>query len=132
MQFSIIKSSLDGISHSTQYACIADVLREISFYRGWDSPEQLHDAIRKWAGGAKPGDVFTTQVTAIVAVASASRVDRVEDQCPWCFHDGLEYEELDVTEDANVEQEVTCPECGRRWRDVFVLAERRQLASVAS
>jgi ribosomal protein S27E len=60
----------------------------------------------------------------------ACAIDPVEfedDQCPDCNHEGLEYGELEPIAGGKIQQEVECPECGERWHEVFVLAERRIL-----
>lgn len=111
MRFKVLKSSMDGISGGSSYFnSIDDVLREV----------------RKWAKKARPGDVYCTQVTAIVAVA-VDRLDRAEDVCHHCGHEGLQYGALSPVEDGNIEQDVCCPGCGERWMDVFTLSEQRTL-----
>ena len=49
--------------------------------------------------------------------------------CPYCGHDDvdLDYRDLEPVEGGDVEQVVSCPGCGRRWKDVFRLAEVREL-----
>jgi hypothetical protein len=128
MHYVILKSSLDGISGGTsRYTSINEVLREISYHRGWDSREQLHTAIRFWAEhDPQPGSVFCTQVTAIVAVG-LERGIHADDECTECGHQGMDYGELAPMESGDIEQEVSCSQCGRRWMDVFVLADRRAL-----
>lgn len=127
MRFKILKSSLDGISGgASDYTAIDDVLREVCYFKGWASLEDMQAVIRKWADKAKPGDVFTTQVTAIVAVA-VDRLNRIDDECHHCGHEGLDYDELEPVEGGDIEQRVTCPECGERWIDVFALSEQRAL-----
>lgn len=39
----------------------------------------------------------------------------------------LDYSSFQVTDDGNVEQTVSCQECGRRWIDVFRLADVREI-----
>ncbi len=123
MKFQVIKSSFDGIGGASHCETIDEVLREISYFKGWDSREQLHESIRKWATYAHPGSVFCTQVTAIVATGVSHSV-RTEDECINCMHHGLEYDDFEVTEEDYVEQRVSCSECGSRWIDRFMLAER--------
>jgi hypothetical protein len=130
VRFKVLKSSLDGISGgSLTYDSIDVVLREISYHRGWDSVYDLHKAVREWAGSARPGDTFCTQVTAIVAV-DALDGDGDGDVCPYCTSEnGLDYEgEISPLEDGHLEQDVGCLSCGRRWTDVFALIERRERA----
>jgi DNA-directed RNA polymerase subunit M/transcription elongation factor TFIIS len=128
MSFRVIKSGFDGISGGdSRYDSIKDVLREISYSKGWDSIEQLHKSITKWAKSAKPGSVFSTQVTAIV-VARDELTTEDHDECSECGHEGLDYGEFELQEGAHLEQEVWCPECGARWSDMFEFAERRELA----
>jgi ribosomal protein S27AE len=128
MRFKVLKSSLDGISgDASTYAAIDEVLREVSYYKGWPSLQDLHAAILKWSQNAHPGSVFCTQVTAIVAVA-VDRLDQADGVCPRCGYDeGLDYGELDPVEGGDIEQRVKCPECGERWMDVFTLSEQRAL-----
>jgi hypothetical protein len=128
MRFKVLKSSFDGISGGeSNYENIDDVLREISYHKGWDSIEQLRKSIKKWAKEARPGSVFSTQVTAIIAVG-VDRLNRADDVCHHCgYEDGLDYGEMDGVEGGNIEQTTSCPECGERWVDVFVLAEQRSL-----
>jgi hypothetical protein len=128
MQYKILKSSFDGISGGGSfYGSIDEVLREISYHRGWDSTEQLHDAIRKWAKDAELGSVFCTQVTAIVAVGVSNHV-YADDVCPECGHEGMNYGDIDPAEGGGLEQDSNCPECGCRWKDVFVLTDRQILS----
>jgi hypothetical protein len=127
MRFRVLKSGFDGISGGdSRFDSIDEVLRDINFYRGWDSREQLHDAIRKWAVRAEPGSVFTTQVTGIVAYGVGDGV-RYGDACDGCGQEDLKYEKIVLTDAGHIEQEISCPECNRRWKDIFTLAERRVL-----
>lgn len=127
MRFKVLKSSLDGISGGqSSYTSIKEVLREIIWYKGWDSREQLHESIRKWSENCQPGSVFTTQVTAIIAVGIESGI-RVDDECTECGHEGLDYQDLDPVEDGGIQQEVSCPGCGLHWMDKFVLVDRKEL-----
>ena len=130
MRFKVIKSSFDGISGCEYlYESIDEVVREVAYHKGWDSKEKLHAAIKKWAKTAEPGKVFYTAVTAIVAVGIGSS-QREEDICHHCmYEDGLDYKELEPTSDGTIEQTVSCPECNKRWIDVFVLAEQKEIAS---
>jgi DNA-directed RNA polymerase subunit RPC12/RpoP len=127
MRFKILKSGLDGISGGeSAYSTIDDVLREVSYHKGWPSREALHTSILKWSNEARPGSVFCTQVTAIVAVA-VDQLNRVDDECHHCGHEGLDYGDFDPVESGDIEQEVKCPECGERWMDIFTLTEQRDL-----
>lgn len=132
MRFKVLKSGLDALSGGASlYATIDEALKEVFFYRGWPTPEALHEAIRKWATQARPGDVFCTQVSAVVAVSGVGHSTRNDGECPECLAVGLEYGELlAVNPDApgvDLVQEMECPECGHRWQDVFVLVEQRPL-----
>lgn len=127
LQFKVLKSSFDGISGGeSRYDSIEEALQEISFFRGWDSKEQLHEFIRKWAAGAIPGSVYTTQVSAIVAIGVGPALRG--DGCLECGSEEVEYSDMEPVEDGYIEQEGLCLDCGERWKDVFVLAERRKLA----
>lgn len=129
MRFKVIKSSLDGISGgASSFATIEEVMREVSYYKGWPTLKDLHDSILNWSLKAQPGDVYCTQVTAIVAVA-VDPLDRADDVCHHCGHeDGLDYGDLNPVEGGNIEQIVKCPQCGERWMDVFTLSEQRPLS----
>ena len=130
MMFKVLKSSFDGISGGeSSHNSIDTVLQEVSYHKGWDTKAKLHKAIRAWSKNAHPGSVFCTQVTAIVAVAIEPGAHS-EDECTECGHEGMDYEEFSPVEDGSIEQRVTCPECGRRWKDVFVICERRELTPV--
>lgn len=127
MKFKVLKSSMDGISGgASEFTKVDDVLREISYHKGWPTLNDLHASILKWSYKARPGDVYCTQVTAIVAVA-VDRLDRADDVCHHCGHEGLDYGDLDAVEDGDIEQRVKCPGCGERWMDVFTLTEQRAL-----
>ena len=127
MRFKVLKSSLDGISGGAySYDTVYEVLREVSYHNGWPTLKDLHSAILDWSRVARPGDVFCTQVTAIVAVAN--RLSRVDDICFHCGSDGLEYGDIEPVEDGNIEQVIRCAKCGERWQDVFSLIEQRALA----
>ena len=127
MRFIILKSSFDGISGgAATYTDIEEILREIRFHKGWDSLKELHDSIRKWFAVCRPGDVFCTQVTAIVAT-SINPLDYEVDICPHCDYEGLDYGDLQPVESGDIEQEVECPNCSERWIDVFTLTEQRSL-----
>ena len=128
MQFRVLRSSLDGISGGESvFTAIDDVLRQVSYFKGWSSLNQLHASILKWAATANPGDVYCTQVTAIVAVAVNS-LSRADDVCHHCGREeGLDYGDLDPVEAGDIEQVVECPGCGERWMDVFALVEQRAL-----
>lgn len=132
MRFKVLKSSMDGISGgASDFNSIDDVLREICFYKGWPSLAELHASIKKWSLNCRPGSVYTTQVTAIVAVA-VDQLSRADDECHYCGHEGLDYDDLHPTDGGDIEQEVMCPGCGERWKDVFTLSEqhaRRPLMS---
>ena len=51
--------------------------------------------------------------------------------CPYCRGDvqEVDYQGLEANEDGEVTQEARCGRCGRRWLDVFRLADVRELAS---
>jgi hypothetical protein len=130
MYFKILKSSMDGISGGeSRYETVNEVLGEISYFKGWDSRRQLHAAIRKWAEEARPGQIFCTQASAIIAFPVESGC-REDDICHHCDHEGLDYGDIDGVEGGNLEQKVTCPECGKTWIDVFTLADQRELCAL--
>ena len=128
MRFKILKSSMDGISGgASNYENIDEVLREVSYHKGWSSLSEMHNSIREWSKKCRPGDVYCTQVTGIVAVA-VDRLDRSEGECRHCLHKQLYYEQFNPVEDGNVEQKVRCGNCGKKWKDVFVLAEQHEMS----
>jgi hypothetical protein len=51
--------------------------------------------------------------------------------CPYCKvemdFDTVEHGELSPVEDGSIEQESKCLKCGRKWMDVFRLAEVHEL-----
>lgn len=127
MRFKVLKSSLDGISGgASDYNDIKSVLREICHHKGWPSLKALHDSIKKWAKKARPGDVYTTQVTAIVVVAEDT-FEYQDDICPYCGAEGLDYQDFDPVEGGQIEQKVSCRHCDKCWLDVFSLTEQREL-----
>lgn len=89
-EFTVYKSSLDGIS-SSQRCTLEQACHEICFSKGWDSIEQLRDAIRRWGAKANPGDAFTTAASVIVCVGTQGLVG---DECPECLSEAIEYEDL--------------------------------------
>lgn len=44
--------------------------------------------------------------------------------CPYCGYDGNELEYDDIEYDDDHWQDVTCPECGKKWRDVYLYSGR--------
>jgi hypothetical protein len=128
MKFKVIKSSFDGISGGeARYTSIDAVLMEIMYFKGWKSKEELHESIRKWANQCRPGDVYCTQVTAIVAI-SCDRLDRMEDTCRYCQHEGLYYRDIEPTEEGGLSQVVECPNCNKKWNDIFILSGQKDLS----
>ncbi len=127
MKFKVLKSSLDGISGgSSDFSSIGEALREISHHKGWPTLKALHASIKRWAKDARPGSVYATSVSAIVAVA-VDRLDREDDICQHCGGEGLDYGEMEGVEGGDVEQQVTCPHCWRKWIDVFSLSDQREI-----
>lgn len=50
------------------------------------------------------------------------------DRCPYCRRNTqhgqrLDYGQFDPTEEGDIQQQITCHQCGRRWIDVFRLTE---------
>lgn len=73
MKFKVLKSGPDGISgDASEYNTIDDVLRQISYHKGWPALDDLHASIRKWSTKARPGDVYCTQVTTTRTTTSSS------------------------------------------------------------
>lgn len=130
MRYKVLKSSMDGISGgASRFDSIEEVLKEISYHKGWDTLKQLHAAIKRWAKEANPGSVFTTQVTAIVAVA-VDRFERQDDVCHHCGFEGpLDYDEMEPVGECewDIQQKSGCPKCGRQWLDTFVLSGQCEL-----
>lgn len=128
MIFKLIKSGFDGLCGEYRCDSIDEALTHIVTHRGWESREQLHESIRKWAKQAGTGSIFSTQVTAIIAVG-VDKCSQQDDICPFCGEEELDYKELGPVEGGEFEQEVSCPHCNKRWMDVFVLSDRRELVS---
>ena len=55
--------------------------------------------------------------------------DIYEHGCLYCKQNGdtLEYGELSPVESGDIEQEVKCPLCGRKWIDVFRIVDVREI-----
>lgn len=126
VHYRIIKSHCDGISGGeSRYQSIDLALREIVAYKGWEDRGKLYTAIREWAATAMPGDVFTTSVSAIVAVAPPER--RPEDPCPDCGEEGLRLSWILPAEAGRLRQIVICPHCRKFFHDTLALTflERR-------
>lgn len=72
MHYRVMNWKLEGIlGGELRFKSIDAVCHEVNYPRGWESLEQMHAAIRKWAESARPGDVFVvTPIAAIVAVES--------------------------------------------------------------
>lgn len=69
MRFTVLKTHFDGMSGGhVNHGTIDEALNEVKWFKGWDSLDQLHQAIRAWSKHATPGSIFCTQVSAIVAV----------------------------------------------------------------
>jgi hypothetical protein len=53
--------------------------------------------------------------------------------CPYCKADNdmcgmnIEYGDLDPVEDGDIQQEVKCLQCGRRWMDIYRLVDVHEL-----
>lgn len=125
MIYRVFKSGPDGICGGASRLFLQDVLKEINYFRGWESRQRLHEAIKGWAKSAQAGDSFATAASVIV-FCRAEGFGKLE--CPECLSDRLECGELEPTEDDTVEQVTTCLDCGERWKDVFVHSERQALA----
>lgn len=120
MKFHVIKASFDGVAGGAQAVPLEDALREIHNSKGWKDIQELRDAIRRWAGNARPGSVFKTYYSAIVAVpqTSASRRNKT---CERCGGD-LELGELGIIGD-EVSQRVRCSACDTQFLDIWVLGD---------
>lgn len=125
-KYRVIKSSFDGVSGGDSLFTLKEALSELYHCKGWDNLKQMQASIKRWAKVAKPGDVFKSAVSCIVCTGCLDGIPSV-DQCPKCGNDSLDFSDLDPVEDGNIEQRVSCPECGAHWQDVFVLAERHEL-----
>lgn len=126
MKFDLYKSGFDGLSFGPSDLSIEDVCKQISYFKGWDSLKQLHSNIKKWAKKAAPGDHFSTGFTVVICRGVARNVQ--DAMCPECGGENLDYGDMDGVEGGNVEQMMTCGDCGYRCMDVFVLAERHELS----
>ena len=126
MKFQVIKSGMDGIAGGSGQLSIEEATREICNYKGWDSIEELRERIIAWGQNARPGDVFTTTYSVIVARSPYGY--EPDGICAECGSDDLDWGEIQCVEDGGLEQLGGCNGCGRRWIDVFGLMERRELA----
>jgi hypothetical protein len=54
-----------------------------------------------------------------------------QDRCPYCKaeneDDNIEYEDLSPVEDGDIESTAHCLQCGRKWIDIFRLADVREI-----
>lgn len=128
MKFRVIKASIDGICGGDSTLFLKQVLAGVRYHAGWSNLNEMHAAIRRWAKQAKPGSCFKTRGSAIVATGCIDSPPEV-DKYPKCGEENLDYGDLDPVEEGNIEQTVTCPKCGERWQDIFVLAERHELTN---
>ena len=128
MRFKVLKFGLDGISGwESNFDKIEDVLRGISYHKGWPSLKKLHAAILKWAEKTTPGDVFCTHTTVVVTVA-IDPLDLVDDACHHCgYEEGLDCTDVNPAEGGNLQQGVKCPKCGKRWRNIYTLTAQRDV-----
>jgi len=124
MKFYVLKSSVDGIGGAAGLYAAEEALREVFCSKGWASIGELKTAVSRWMATAKPGDVFTTAVTAIVCAGCGSPH---AEGCNKCLSSDVEWHEFDPVENGNVEQRGECRECGHFWCDVYSPAERRTL-----
>ncbi len=125
MKYRVVKSSLDGISGGANLFSLDEACKEIYHFKNWNSLEELHASIRKWAKKAKSGEVYTTAVSAIIAVDVIDELNGEE--CPECQSEEIDYGELSPEEGGRITQTGTCDKCGARWQDEFALVERHQL-----
>lgn len=126
MRFTVLKAAFGEVTGGhLSFPNIEGALKEIIYFKGWESKEQLHNAIKRWACHSDPGSVFTTQAAAIVAQPDGIAID--DNICAECGHAGIEYAEMSPVEGGNIEQKGFCPECGKQWNDVFVLVQRQEL-----
>ncbi len=62
----------------------------------------------------------------IEEIANGPIFQKDEDICPYCNQEMLDYGEFEATEHG-IEQHVKCPNCNKKWIDVFTLTEQRLL-----
>ncbi len=67
MKFRVIKMGFAELCGGEEVMNIDKACQEIITHAGWDSLDQLRASIRKWSENAKPGSVFKTRVSAVVA-----------------------------------------------------------------
>lgn len=121
MFFKVLKSGFDGLSGSGS-SCrnIEEAIKEIGYFRGWNSLDDLHTAIRSWSRTVWPGSIFFTQVSAIVAVPPGD----ISDHCLHCGAEDLAHGRLTKPASYIVEQKMICHSCKKEWTDIFMHAER--------
>lgn len=66
-KFRVIKMGFVEICGGDLIMDIEGACAEILEHRGWDSLGQLRASIKTWAKVAKPGDIFRTQRSVVVA-----------------------------------------------------------------
>ncbi len=67
MNFKLVQSHSDGLCVSDRVGTIEEASARIMCIKGWDSRQEMNDAIERWAKVAKKGDIFACKNTAIVA-----------------------------------------------------------------
>ena len=70
IRFRTIKMGFGELSTGHALLTLEEVHQEIHNFSGWNSIESLYKSIDSWAAQARPGDIFSTRVTAIVAAKS--------------------------------------------------------------
>lgn len=122
--FYVLKSSLDGLCGANHAMSLKRVCEEISYHRGWETLEQLHDAIRTWGAKAQPGEIFKTPASAVVVGPREVGDELDRDECASCDECDLDYDEIELGEDDRFRQGVSCPHCGATWTDIYTLTSR--------
>ena len=125
--FAVFKSSPDGFASVTDLT-LEEVPGEVWNPKGWDTLEDLRARVLDWAADAQPGQTFHTSISVIVCTDIERPNPETIGKCRDCGDEvDLTYGEFSPVESGNIEQDAWCSKCGRQHKDVFRLAERREL-----
>lgn len=122
MRFKIFSSSHEGMTGGQSSFTEKEVVKQLSDFRGWNSMQDLVEAVKDWILTAKPGSVFATRSSVVVATAS----NDVRTECSECLSDNISCGEFDCHEDGEITQRCVCDDCGAAWEDVFYPTRRKK------
>lgn len=136
MRFLIIRATGSGDVYTRAVECTT--VNALLCALGWGTvggeQDASSDAVKEWAAEARPADIYYVQGRAIVA-APDECFSWANVECPFCkFHGegAVAYGKPAVSANKkDVELRAECPRCHKRWADVFMLANRCELPSIA-